>query len=166
MSGLTTRVRREGFVERQKALMARLEQYGQLGSALESLGAIGVARYATNIAGGRSAYHRFPKLSPRYAAWKAKRYPGRPILMLTGGMVDGLGYRVIGLGTAHYVLHIGVGGVDEKGVSNGLKATWHMEGTPRMPPRKFAALGKRFLDEEFVAEFKARLRARTPVHAA
>ncbi len=35
----------------------------------------------------------WPRLSPRYAAWKEAHYPGRPILVLTGDMKAGFDYE-------------------------------------------------------------------------
>ena len=36
-------------------------------------------------------------LSPRYAAWKAKNYPGQPIMVLTGALRDQLTKRPFGI---------------------------------------------------------------------
>jgi hypothetical protein len=39
---------------------------------------------------GKQTGPRWPKLSPKYAAWKRKHFPGRPILVRTGALRDAL----------------------------------------------------------------------------
>jgi phage gpG-like protein len=46
---------------------------------------------------GRYASGGWPALSPRYAAWKAKHYPGAPILVRSGDLRDSLTRRPFGV---------------------------------------------------------------------
>jgi len=70
----------------------------------------------------------WPPLNPRYAAWKARHYPGRPLLVRTGALqsaaTGGSGYveRLEPL-----VMQLGV---------NVRYAHFHQQGTGRMPARK------------------------------
>lgn len=72
---------------------------------------------------------RWPALSPRYAAWKARRFPGRGILVLTGDLVDSLtteGSR-------------GIFAVTPKGFTYGSTLPYfpaHQQGTRNMPRRR------------------------------
>lgn len=67
-------------------------------------------------------------LSPRYAAWKAKHYPGKPILQRTGELKASLTSRPFG--------------IDEVDLKTAVFGTglpysaYHQHGTDRMPMRK------------------------------
>jgi phage gpG-like protein len=68
-------------------------------------------------------------LSSTYAAWKAKHYPGRPIMVLTGDLKRSLTSR-----DANHIERIRhqdmeIGTSDKKGI-------WHQKGTSKMPARK------------------------------
>jgi phage gpG-like protein len=53
--------------------------------------------------GGYTNRSRWSPLSPRYAAWKQRHYPGKPILQLTGALFNSLTRRPFGVEeiTAH-----------------------------------------------------------------
>lgn len=70
---------------------------------------------------------RWAPLSPRYAAWKARHYPGKPILQLSGDLKDSLTKRPFG-----------VDEVWDKGMVVGTAisyAKYHQNGTATMPAR-------------------------------
>ena len=67
-------------------------------------------------------------LSPKYRLWKEKRYPGQPILVLTGALRRDLTSRPFG------VERIGTQSME---VGTDIPyATYHQHGTPKMPMRK------------------------------
>ena len=79
-----------------------------------------------------------PPLSHKYAEWKEKYFPDRPILVLTGLMRDGLdGVQTITTSTAEYVYG--------QGEQQRLEATWAHEGDDmaNRPPRPFIGLTDR-----------------------
>ena len=68
----------------------------------------------------------WPNLSPRYAARKARKFPGRPLLVRTGRMVRGFGYQLNG---------------ETLSITNSEDyATYHQTGTRKMPARKYLQL--------------------------
>ena len=76
--------------------------------------------------GGRK--RKWRALSPAYAAWKAKKYPGRPILVRTGDLRDSLAGQ-----TSNSVRKI-----KRKEMEMGTKldyASYHDTGTSNMPKR-------------------------------
>lgn len=69
-------------------------------------------------------------LAPDYAAWKAKTYPGKPILQATGEMYDGLTRAKSKYSVRRADRDGGEWGTDAP------YAHYHQEGTGRMPRRK------------------------------
>lgn len=69
-------------------------------------------------------------LSPRYAAWKARHFPGKPILQRTGEMMTGFTRRPLVIERVDS--NSGTFGSDRK------PAKWHQHGTRRMPARPIA----------------------------
>lgn len=70
---------------------------------------------------------RWANLSPAYAAWKARRYPGKPILVRTGALRESLIRRPMDVDI-----------VTDRGMTVGTSipyAKWHQRGTPNMPAR-------------------------------
>lgn len=81
--------------------------------------------------GGRGGA-QWPALSPSYAAWKEKHFPGMPILQLTRAM-----WSQFAVGTGMLI--------DIKPMSLRMAPTltypqWHQRGTGRMPARKVVQL--------------------------
>jgi len=96
--------------------------------------------------GQTEEHSKWEKLSPRYAAWKEKHYPGMPILTLTGrfrgSMTDPSGQhteirerRQLTWGSAHKVS----GGHDLGGL--------HAEGRGNMPARPPIRITQRNVDD-------------------
>lgn len=143
MSKVTT----TGWGKVEARVLKRLNGLGEASMmrALTRVGEDVTGQYRTAIAAGRSPYHKFPKLSEPYAKRKIKKYGTQPILVATGAMRDSLGFKLTVLGPGRYRLECGAGGVDASGVSNGDKALWHIDGTPRMPKRDFGRLPKALL---------------------
>lgn len=88
---------------------------------------------STSLSRGARLGSTWPALSPRYAAWKAVHYPGRPMMVLTrrlersllgrtGDSIRVIGKRVFRFGTR---------------VPYGI---FHHMGTTRMPRRQFLGL--------------------------
>jgi hypothetical protein len=79
---------------------------------------------------------RWAALSPRYAAWKAKHYPDRPILVRTGGMRDGFTWEAKPK-SLRIVNRV------KAGQARSSKPRWvyHQDGTPTMPARPMLRLG-------------------------
>jgi len=69
-------------------------------------------------------------LSPRYAAWKAKKYPGRKILERTGGLKRSITTKG-GAGNVRRMTATTM----ELGTSD-KSAQYHQSGTARMPRRQ------------------------------
>lgn len=67
-------------------------------------------------------------LSPRYAAWKARHYPGKPILQREGDLVRSLTERPFGVEVI-MPQRMWIGSDVEHGA-------YHQHGTPRMPRRR------------------------------
>jgi phage gpG-like protein len=77
----------------------------------------------------------WPPLSTRYRKWKEKRYPGRPILVLSGRTRESLTRRT---GDSYFT-------ADSHRMTIGTKvpyARFHQSGTRRMPKRPIIALTK------------------------
>jgi len=75
----------------------------------------------------RGAWER---LSPRYAAWKRRHHPGKPTLVLTGALRDGLTREASGRALRHWSateFRFGTMGVPY--------ASFHQTGTEVMPSR-------------------------------
>lgn len=71
---------------------------------------------------------RWQALSPAYAAWKAKRYPGKPILQRTGDMMAGFTQRPFAVEVIENDFMV-IGSADPK-------AKFHQHGGGRLPQRK------------------------------
>lgn len=70
----------------------------------------------------------WPALSPKYAAWKERHYPGKPILERSGDLKDSLTRRPFGIEVieaGHMVLG-----------SDVAYGKYHQAGTDRMPQRR------------------------------
>jgi hypothetical protein len=162
-----SRVTMTGWDAAQQRVLRRLHGLGEasMTRALANVGDTVVEQYRANIARGRSPRHRFAKLSEPYATRKRKKYGEQPILVASGSMRDSFGYRVTVLGPGRYRLECGAGGTDEKGVSNGAKAIWHIDGTPRMPMRDFGRVPARFLTIELSKALRAELVSGAPAPA-
>lgn len=71
-------------------------------------------------------------LSPRYAAWKARKYPGAPILTRTGKLRRSLTVRPFGIERIT---------PDSMTIGTDIPyATYHQHGTARMPARPIVAM--------------------------
>lgn len=77
---------------------------------------------------GSSSGGRWAPLSSRYAMWKAKRYPGQPILVATGALRASMG-NVREVSPRRLVW-----GTDDR------KARYHQAGTSKMPARPIIRL--------------------------
>jgi phage gpG-like protein len=79
-------------------------------------------------------------LSPKYAAWKAKNYPGKPIMVLTGDLKKSLTSR----GGNHYEKigrqELEIGTKDKLGI-------FHQKGAGRLPVRKLISPTPRDISE-------------------
>lgn len=83
---------------------------------------------------GRFGGGSWAPLSPSYAAWKARHYPGERILSRTGALRDSLAWTGSGLGPG------GVWLATKQGVEFGTAipyAQYHAKGTGTMPARPF-----------------------------
>ena len=85
-------------------------------------------------AGGRFAGGRWAPLSPAYAAWKRRHFPGRTILVRTGRLRESVKWNGTGLGA---------GGIFEAEPGFAIAGTSvpygraHMDGRSNMPARPF-----------------------------
>lgn len=114
------------------AVDARLARYifavRDAAPAFEILGERFVAmeqkQFASEGAWGGAAW---APLSPAYASWKARHYPGKPILQLGGTLIDSLtiGPKIREIGPTFATF-----GTDVS------YAQYHQQGTPKMPQRK------------------------------
>jgi phage gpG-like protein len=84
--------------------------------------------------GGRFSGGPWAKLSPAYAVWKHKNYPGKPILTRTGDLRESMRWS----GSS-----VGAGGIFEATPSYAIAGTsipygrFHQSGTSKMPARSF-----------------------------
>lgn len=83
------------------------------------------AQFASQGATGSGGW---APLSPAYAAWKAARYPGKPILERTGVLKDSLTSRPFGVERID-PRQMAIGSDVEYGL-------FHQQGTDRMPRRR------------------------------
>lgn len=90
-----------------------------------------IREWRANIDGGRSAYHRFPKLSPGYEERKRRRYGSKPILRRTDDLYNSFTWDVNVLGSGRYELLVRAPGRDSVNprVTNIQKAVYAIEGT-------------------------------------
>ncbi len=78
-------------------------------------------------AGGDPAW---PPLNPTYAAWKAKRFPGRPLLVRTGRLYRSLTGRGTGADA-----RVALGDREVRIGTRVPYTVWHVRGTQNMPVR-------------------------------
>jgi len=71
-------------------------------------------------------------LSPKYAAWKARHYPGQPILVATGALSASLTQRPFGVESIE-PHSMAIGSDNEVG-------GYHQNGTDKMPQRRVVEL--------------------------
>ena len=81
----------------------------------------------------------YKPLSPRYRAWKEKKYPGRPTLVITGRTVRSM---TNSKSRDFYSKVRGGGKVLEMGTKYSISA-YHQKGTKRMPARPLFRLTRR-----------------------
>ena len=98
MAGMRFRFEVEGEVQVDRTLARFAENVGDATPLWDSL-ATRFARIEARQFKSEGAYGSggWPALSPRYAAWKAKHYPGKPILERTGELKDSLTRRPLGI---------------------------------------------------------------------
>lgn len=105
---------------------------------LEEVGHAAIRTYRTNIINEKTEDgKRFAPLSKPYAQQKRERWGNKPILRASGAMWDGFVFAIQRVSASKWSLIAGVSGTDADGVRNADKATWHIEGTDRMPARDF-----------------------------
>lgn len=81
-----------------------------------------------NFSSSGAVHGGWAPLSPRYAAWKSARYPGAPILTLTGQLRASMTSRPFGVEI-----------IDSRRMVVGTAvpyAKYHQQGTSKMPQRK------------------------------
>lgn len=83
---------------------------------------------------------KWPPLSPKYAAWKAKKFPGKPILQRTGALIasmtsEGANGNISLIGKASAVFGTSVA-----------YGIYHDEGGKRLPRRNFSEPSERRRD--------------------
>jgi len=96
--------------------------------------------------GGGPVAGSWAELSDVYAAWKAKRYPGQPILVARGDLRDALTQPNSPFGARDWSASsfvFGTAGIEY--------ASFHQTGTARMPARPPFDLDSQFEDELSVA---------------
>ena len=103
---------------------------------------------------------RFRRLSAEYARWKQRRFPGRPILVLSGRMMDSLtksrapgAIRQISRGRLRFGTSVSVGQWNLYAL--------HRDGTPKMPkrdPTPSRRKVEKLVREEVMKEFLNRVR--------
>jgi len=67
-------------------------------------------------------------LSPKYAAWKQRHFPGKPILERTGALKESLTQRPFGVEVLEPEFMVVGSGIDY--------GAYHQQGTSRMPQRR------------------------------
>ena len=140
----------EVFYSRMFELAA--EEARDLSEPLEQAGHVVLGAVAQQFATEGRRAGGWPPLSPRYAAWKARHYPGRPILVLTGAMKEAaLDPRAIQTSPRRMTYEV-----------RDAKALWHQVGAGRLPVRRLVDLtghDRRMIDRVF-ARWLARIRRR------
>jgi len=106
-------------------------------AALDDAGQRAIAAWRGNIQQGRSAAGKFKSLSPRYAVWKAKRFPGQPILRATGALYFSFAAEGTRNGNVYVLVIRSVGASRAPGkkgrmVRNVDKARWAISGQQGM----------------------------------
>lgn len=81
---------------------------------------------------GHRAQRPWTPLSPTYAAWKEKNFPGRPILQLTGAL-----WSQMTVGTG---LNVSIHPLELRMQPTAYYALFHQQGTATMPARKVVDL--------------------------
>ena len=93
----------------------------------------------------------WPELSPRYAAWKARRYPGQPLMVMTGELREAMTKR----GATGQVRIIDRGRMEIG--TDLVHAATHQFGRGDIPQRQFLAVTDRDIDRwRAFAEQRAR----------
>lgn len=119
----------EGDAQISRTIMRPVEAIDDLRPVWEVLAGRFVAAETRQFATeGRYGSGGWAPLSPRYAAWKARHYPGKTILRRTDDLVKSLTTRPLGVEVIepHYMI---LGTAVEY-------AKYHQHGTPRMPRRR------------------------------
>ena len=91
-------------------------------------------------------------LSPAYAAWKERHYPGKPILERTGALRHALTQRPFGV--EHIEPHFGEFGLSANVSTGPFYGQFHQDGTDNMPARPVVAFPES-LKREFVKIMQA-----------
>jgi phage gpG-like protein len=86
-------------------------------------------------------------LSPSYAAWKDRHYPGKPILERSGALRHALTQRPFGI--EHIQNHFAEFGIAANASTGPYYGQFHQEGTDKMPARPVVAFPES-LKREFV----------------
>lgn len=120
-------------VERMQGMMQRVENWQPV---LEEVGDVLLDYLSTAFeTGGAGTAHGWAPLSPRYSRWKAKHYPGKPILTRTGALRKSLTEKQ-GAGSLYELTKNFVAvGSDYRAGAYGL-GRLHQYGTTRMPRRR------------------------------
>lgn len=95
--------------------------------------------FASHGASGKSG--AWPALSPKYAAWKARVFPGRPIMRATGAMMQSL----VKTGPGHVFKPTST----SLEIGTNEKAGWHWEAVGNRPARKAIDIGPKAEREYF-----------------
>jgi len=101
-----------------------------LSEPLDQYGRYTVEEHIPRQFAARGTPKRWASLSAKYAAWKAKYYPGRPLLVLSGRMKAGFRWKARKR-SLQIINRVTAG---QKG-NNTPRWRWHQDGTPRMPAR-------------------------------
>lgn len=121
-----------GMTEAMKRMWRRIAALGpdHMRAALDIIGSGTVDAYRKNIQQGRSAEGRFAPLSPRYAAWKDRRWgPGLPILVASTQLYQSLDHRIHAESRSRYRLEVGAFGTRSDGTKNATVAAAHIQGS-------------------------------------
>lgn len=110
-----------------QTLMRFTERSADLSEPLDAMGDILARRQKQEFSAGGLANGKWAPLSPKYAAWKARNFPGAGILERTGTLKQSLTERPFGVDEVS--THVAVFGT---AVSY---AKYHQDGTPYMPAR-------------------------------
>jgi phage gpG-like protein len=81
---------------------------------------------------GHAASGGWAPLSPRYGAWKAQHYPGKPIMVRSGDLMESLTRRPFGIED-----------IDRQSMRIGSDVDhgrWHQRGGPNLPRRRVVEL--------------------------
>lgn len=93
-------------IQGDKELAAKLKKYGvavlDLSSAMDDIGEYLTGFFSGEVFASRGGVinKRWPALNDRYAAWKARRWPGRPPLVRSGVMQRSFKHKSTKLSTS------------------------------------------------------------------